>query len=296
MKICLFIVVLSTIVQSGDGLLSDLLQRDSTARALPVQMDMASEEGITICTGQTRGISCRDGANMAITNAFWGRTSDKTCPSDDGDPVTDCIGSRDTLPLVKRKCEGKKECKLSAKHKQLQNDGTSHCAGVNKYLIVNYTCEPESQGVTLCDSVETDLFCRAGWVMDLADVFWGRRAGAKTCGGDGEIECDASESAGVFLKKRCNGLTKCHIKADAEVLDPKSHSSCNGVLKYLMVNYICKPKEHASAEDDDVKDDTSKELMGMLKQKVKAEFAAVGRPSVSPSAAGLTKTKKDCQS
>ena len=54
---------------------------------------------------------------MAVTNAFWGRISDKVCPSDDGDPVTDCIGSRDTLPLVKKKCEGKKECKLSARHR-----------------------------------------------------------------------------------------------------------------------------------------------------------------------------------
>lgn len=78
-----------------------------------------SEAGITICTGQTRTISCRDGANMAVTNAFWGRISDKVCPSDDGDPVVDCAGSRDTLPLVRKKCEGKKECKLSARHRYI---------------------------------------------------------------------------------------------------------------------------------------------------------------------------------
>lgn len=254
----------------AEPLLSNYLQGDSSSRALPVQMDMASEGGITICTGQTRTISCRDGANMAVTNAFWGRISDKVCPSDDGDPVTDCVGSRDTLPLVKKKCEGKKECKLSARHRELQNQGSSHCAGVQKYLVVNYTCEPESQGVTLCDSVETDLFCRAGWNMELADVFWGRRASAKMCGGDGEIECDASESASTFLKNKCNGQNRCHIKADADSLDPKTHSSCNGILKYLMVNYVCKPQESANEEenDEEVKDETSKELMGMLnKQK-----------------------------
>merc|ERR1719378_918426 len=70
--------------------------------------------------------------------------------------------------------------------------------------------------------------------------------------------------------KTCNGQNRCHIKADADSLDPKTHSSCNGILKYLMVNYVCKPQESANEEenDEEVKDETSKELMGMLnKQK-----------------------------
>ena len=68
------------------------------------------------------------------------------------------------------------------------------------------------------------------------------------CGGDNEIECDASESASAFLKNKCNGQNRCHIKADADVLDPKTHSSCNGVMKYLMVNYVCKPRDQQSDE------------------------------------------------
>lgn len=60
--------------------------------------------------------------------------------------------------------------------RKLQRNGTSHCPGVNKYLIVNYTCIPESRGVTLCQDVTTKLNCDAGWVMELADVFWGRRS------------------------------------------------------------------------------------------------------------------------
>lgn len=74
------------------------------------------------------------------------------------------------------------------------------------------------------------------------------RASAKMCGGDNEIECDASESASAFLKNKCNGQNRCHIKADADVLDPKTHSSCNGVMKYLMVNYVCKPRDQQSDE------------------------------------------------
>ena len=59
--------------------------------------------------------------------------------------------------------------------RKLQKNGSHHCPGVNKYLIVNYTCMPESKGVTLCDSAETTLSCNPGWSMELADIFWGRR-------------------------------------------------------------------------------------------------------------------------
>ena len=54
------------------------------------------------------------------------------------------------------------------------------------------------------------------------------------------MECDSSEGAGRYLKNQCNGKKKCMIKADANILDSKT-SSCSGMLKYLMVNYICKP-------------------------------------------------------
>ena len=63
-----------------------------------------------------RAIACRDGSNIAITHAFWGRVSDKVCPSDDGDPVTDCEGAEETLDLVRGYCEGKAGCTLQARH------------------------------------------------------------------------------------------------------------------------------------------------------------------------------------
>lgn len=251
---------------------------ETQARAMPIQMDMSSDGDVTICTGLKRYIACRDGSNIAVTNAFWGRISDKICPSDDGDPVTDCEGSDETLPLVKKYCESKNECKLEAKHSLLQNNGTHHCPGVNKYLIVNYTCIPESKGVTLCDSAETTLSCNAGWVMELADIFWGRRSSSKYCGTEEGMECDSSEYASRFLKNQCNGKRKCLVKADSSVLD-NSHSQCNGMLKYLMVNYICKPNKNAAEDykgedkekddDDDNKllqDSSSKELMGLLEK------------------------------
>ena len=67
------------------------------------------------------------------------------------------------------------KCLIFLIFRKLQKNGTHHCPGVNKYLIVNFTCVPESKGVTLCDSAEATLSCPSNWSMELADVFWGRR-------------------------------------------------------------------------------------------------------------------------
>jgi len=265
-----------------------------------LQRDMKMLGDITICTGLKRYIACMEGSNLAITKAFWGRISDKVCPSDDGDPVTDCDGSEDTLPLVKGYCEGKRECKLEARHTLLQKNGTHHCPGVNKYLIVNYTCIPESKSAALCDSAETTLMCEAGWVIDIADIFWGRRSHAKYCGAEEGMECDSSDSAAKYIRQLCDGKRRCPVKADQTVLD-NTHSPCSGILKYLMINYVCKPAEKDDEDEEKEanklmqetsldgtplpkkllmisNDPTSKELMGLLENhlsEIKPEAQSV---------------------
>jgi len=228
------------LIQGSEGM-RDI---DGTARSAmgALQRDMKMLGDITICTGLKRYIACIEGSNLAITKAFWGRISDKVCPSDDGDPVTDCDGSEDTLPLVKGYCEGKRECKLEARHTLLQKNGTHHCPGVNKYLVVNYTCIPESKSVALCDSAETTLTCEAGWVIDIADIFWGRRSHAKYCGAEEGMECDSSDSAAKYIRSNCDGHRRCVVRADPALLD-NAHSPCTTILKYLMINYVCKPPE-----------------------------------------------------
>jgi len=245
------------------------------SRSMPIQMDVGLNKHITICTGLKRYISCRDGSNIAITYAFWGRTSDKICPSDDGDPVTDCEGADETMGLVQQHCETKDECQLEARHNKLQKNGTHHCPGVNKYLIVNYTCIPESKGALLCDSEKTTLECKAGWKMEITEVFWGRRASTKYCGTDEGMECDSSDYASKFLKQKCSGKQKCEITASTDVLDDKK-APCAGMLKYLMVSYICKPPKFVGkpAEEEEspelesklLTDSSSKELMGLLEK------------------------------
>jgi len=248
---------------------------DGTARSAmgALQRDMKMLGDITICTGLKRYIACIEGSNLAITKAFWGRISDKVCPSDDGDPVTDCDGSEDTLPLVKGYCEGKRECKLEARHTLLQKNGTHHCPGVNKYLVVNYTCIPESKSVALCDSAETTLTCEAGWVIDIADIFWGRRSHAKYCGAEEGMECDSSDSAAKYIRSNCDGHRRCVVRADPALLD-NAHSPCTTILKYLMINYVCKPPE---------KDPVETEMMGLLENHVSSAAPKMSTASVQES-------------
>ncbi|XP_065055203.1 uncharacterized protein LOC135683777 [Rhopilema esculentum] len=248
-------------------------------RNSPLQMDVTAGKAITICTGMKRAIACRDGSNIAITHAFWGRVSDKVCPSDDGDPVTDCEGAEETIDLVRSYCEGKPGCTLQARHQYLQKNGTHHCPGVNKYLVVNYTCIPDSKGVVLCDSEESLLECKAGWRIDITDAFWGRRANSKYCPtGMQEMECDNGPSAKANLKKKCDGQSSCIVKATSDELEDKK-TVCPGNLLYLLLNYACRSSSTKGAKTIDVDDDvdatvenklladtSSKELMGLLEK------------------------------
>merc|ERR1712141_733965 len=124
--------------------------------------------------------------------------------------------------------------------------------------VVNYTCIPESKSVALCDSAETTLTCEAGWVIDIADIFWGRRSHAKYCGAEEGMEGDSSDSAAKYIRGICDGHRRCVVRADPSLLD-NAHSPCTTILKYLMINYVCKPPE---------KDPTESEMIGLLEKNL----------------------------
>ena len=53
------------------------------------------------------------------------------------------------------------------------------------------------------------------------------------------MECDNGPSAKTYLKKKCDGLSTCNVKAASDELEDKK-SVCPGNLLYLLVNYNCK--------------------------------------------------------
>lgn len=103
-----------------------------------------ADKRVTICSRGKSPLTCESpGSAIAITGVFWGRESPDICPSEDGDPVTDCPTAPEARNIVKQMCEGMGSCVLEGKAEKLQNG--KHCYGVQKYLLVNYTCVPQKK-------------------------------------------------------------------------------------------------------------------------------------------------------
>ncbi|XP_078362682.1 uncharacterized protein LOC144646858 [Oculina patagonica] len=219
------------------------------------QIDLEASKEITICTTQKKPLSCSyPGSNIAVTGVFWGRKSGSICPSDDGDTQLDCFTAPESEGIVKGKCEGKESCELEARHALLQNPGSQHCPGVNKYLTVNYTCIPDAKEEVMCDSENSSLTCPASWKIGVNSVFWGRQSTTVCPADNGQTMCTgAPESLGI-VKKSCDGLTKCDVHASYDQVQ-NGAENCPGVQKYLIINYSCKPHPNIGTEDDAVQDD-----------------------------------------
>ena len=196
---------------------------------------------ITVCTTQRKPLSCSyPGSNIAVTGVFWGRKSAVICPSDDGDTMLDCFTAPESEGIVKGRCEGKESCELEARHALLQNTGSQHCPGVNKYLTVNYTCVPDAKEVVICDSENSSLTCPASWKIGVNSVFWGRQSTTVCPAENGQTMCTgAPESLGI-VKKSCDGLTRCDVHSSYDQVQ-NGAENCPGVQKYLIINYSCKP-------------------------------------------------------
>ena len=88
-------------------------------------------------------IKCPQKQVIHIKSANYGRTKNNVC----GTGRTDCRSTR-TTEQMKTKCEGKHACNVKAENNWLGDT----CPNVQKYLEVDYVCEPRS-------SVETGGKC-----------------------------------------------------------------------------------------------------------------------------------------
>jgi len=203
------------------------------------------EKQVLFCAAQNKSLECvSPGSTIAIMDAFWGRLSDRICPSEDGDPNINCANDQSTTPILKKLCDDKVFCEIPARHTVLQNPGTSHCPGVNKYLIVNYTCVPVERKLVLCDGETTNLQCGEGWKLNLMDAFWGR-VSPTTCtttfGRPSRIgKCDSWNDTLSTVKQLCQGNQRCVVRADAAHM-AKGAEYCPDVDKYAMIRYRCQP-------------------------------------------------------
>ena len=205
-----------------------------------------SEKQFVLCAGQTKPLECLSpGSTISIQAAFWGRLSGSICPSEDGDPVTNCENDPATPGIVKDLCEEKQSCSISARHTVLQAPGTKHCPGVNKYLEMNYTCVPEMKKFVLCNGESTSLHCGQGWKINILSAYWGRESSGTCPTPLGRFSsCGSSADSLQALRKLCQGRDLCAVRADDEHLS-LGPEHCPTVDKYAVISFRC--QLHATA-------------------------------------------------
>ena len=94
---------------------------------------------VTVCDSEKTSLKCPASFKTYINSVFWGRQSVTVCPADNG--VSMCTGASESLELLKKKCDGDDHCDITASYNEVQN-GAENCPGIQKYLIVNYSCKP----------------------------------------------------------------------------------------------------------------------------------------------------------
>ena len=192
-----------------------------------------------MCSKEKRPLSCETpGSAIAITGVFWGRTSPDICPSEDGDSVLDCQTAPETEEIVKRMCEGTGSCFIEGKARLLQKE--KHCFGVQKYLLVNYTCVPKTNELILCDSEKSLLSCPSDWVIKVASAFWGRQSTDICPSEKGQVICPGASETVSKLRSKCNSNSYCPVQAYFKDLQ-NGGENCPQVNKYLVVQYGCQP-------------------------------------------------------
>lgn len=207
-------------------------------RIIEVRTIFSTDKRAQICSRQKKTLSCTPGSSIAVTGVFWGRTSPDICPSEDGDPVTNCFSAPETEEIVKKMCEGMGSCLLEGKASMLQKD--KHCYGVNKYLLVNYTCVPQANRIVLCKSEKSLLTCPSDWVIRVNSAFWGRENPDICPSVNGHNNCPGASETISKLRTNCNNNPGCVVRALSDELQ-NGGENCPHVSKYLIVNYACRP-------------------------------------------------------
>ncbi|XP_068750608.1 L-rhamnose-binding lectin CSL1-like isoform X2 [Montipora capricornis] len=210
-------------------------------------LDLKADKQVTICSKGKHPLTCESpGSAIAITGVFWGRQSPDICPSEDGDLVTNCPTAPETRNIVKQMCEGMGGCVLEGKAEKLQNK--KHCYGVQKYLLVNYTCVPQRKETILCDSERSILSCPSDWVLKVNSAFWGRQSTQVCPSAKGQHECPGASETISKLRTRCNNNPFCPVKAFYKELQ-NGGENCPRVEKYLVVNYSCHPSPNVGRRE-----------------------------------------------
>ncbi|KAJ7376137.1 hypothetical protein OS493_036741 [Desmophyllum pertusum] len=106
---------------------------------------------VVICDSENSSLTCPASWKIGVNSVFWGRQATTVCPAENGQSM--CTGAPESLGIVKKSCDGLTKCDVHGSYDQVQN-GAENCPGVQKYLIINYSCKPHPNIETEEDAIQ----------------------------------------------------------------------------------------------------------------------------------------------
>ncbi|XP_042348613.1 uncharacterized protein LOC121947571 [Plectropomus leopardus] len=235
-------LICSSIHQSrcSSGRSSNIMLHFTTALLLAttclVMTTVVSTEKVVTCGngGNVQRLSCDFGV-IFVQEVLYGRADNETCSV--GRPSrqlanTNCA-QEGAVDVVKRRCDGKKECELNINTVRAISDP---CRGIYKYLETTYTCFPAIH-LSACEGSVAHLKCDVGQVIFVYGADYGRRD-QTTCSyqrPSNQIENVTCSRPTDKVAESCNGRNSCTVN----VLNSVFGDPCRGTYKYLEAAYIC---------------------------------------------------------
>ncbi|XP_070556498.1 uncharacterized protein [Ptychodera flava] len=214
----------------------------------------ATEEdgSVTGCEGDVLKFSCPRGLYVEITRAFYGSHRSEVCTTAGDDHTLNCTYNEDALlDRLSRQCGNKRNCELHVSETfldiDLNYDGSASCAGIHKYLAVNYRCTNDLPAhrvhqVIGCDNETIEFGCQDNHYIKVHSAAYGRSEKG-LCYTEGqhlqnETNCTLSDNDSflAIIQQNCDNKHACMLNTlfyDVTI-DP-----CPFVAKYIDIAYTC---------------------------------------------------------
>ncbi|XP_071956824.1 L-rhamnose-binding lectin CSL3-like [Antedon mediterranea] len=185
---------------------------------------------VTKCEHQQIDIRCGN-KEINILYARYGSPIGGDCGSPHvyGKPTRGCESAK-SLQVVRKECQGKKDCWVKAKNSVFGDP----CVGVFKSLTIHYACV-DYEIVGACEGKQIDIRCGAGKTINVLYAIYGANFGSLCTNSFDPWKpiCSARRSFDV-VRNQCQGKRNCWVKAKNNIFD----RNCRG-SSALQVEYRC---------------------------------------------------------
>jgi len=183
------------------------------------------------CDNEPFSMHCSGDRVIQVKKAAYGRQAYDPCPVGDRSDIS-CSATNATL-AVQLRCEGYSSCAFDV-HSDVF--GGEPCAGISKYLDVDFECVTPPPSEIICQGQDLTITCGAGEEIHVQSAAYGRTS-MLPCADENRhsTSCEASNALGVVVAA-CEGHPSCTIDATNDRFgDP-----CNSTSKYLTVTHECR--------------------------------------------------------